>query len=416
MDVECLHTTGQDWANHISQELDSNGMICMAAILDGLPDADILKQSVMDSIALQPVLGCRFDSQQDPPVWVPIGEGVEWFSVRQAEGWTEGIHAFLGEKPGGEQLSVRLIPCEPKTVLCIKVSHAAADGAGAKGYLSLLNRLYNARLAGEKPPECQAQSRGEEQVFRACGIGDFRTLLRREAIPAGPLVTFPYQAVNGQEVRHDWTSVPLAEMKAVPGCTVNDLLLAACARALAAGTEGEQPVALNMTVDLRRYLPEGNAPAICNLSGMEKVCLTVSPGEPYIETAAKAARETLRIKADHPGLNSAASMAYLRMLPYAKAREILRDASRKASNSGLSAPIVSNLGWLYGGEMRFGGIQVTDVLPFTPAMHAPAFMIGMGSYGDHVTLSAGYYAEERSSVDVERFLHRIIEELTGSDR
>ncbi len=416
MKPEYLETTGQDWANYIAHELDANGMIYLAAVLDGQPDANVLRQAVMDSIDLQPVLGCRFDDGQDPPVWAPIGEGATWFSVDQADHWQEGFDTFLRIGPGQEQLAVRLITCPRQPVLCLRLNHAVADGAGAKGYLALLSRLYNARLAGEKLPESIPQDRGEGQVFAACGIKDFRMALRKDNQAPGPFVTFPYRHMDGGHVQYAFITFPLAEIKAVPGCTVNDLLLAACARALTHEASGEWPACLNMTVDLRRYLAEENMPVACNLSGMEKVCFTVSPGEPFAETAGKASRETASVKADHPGLSSAASMTYLRLMPYGRARAFLLDASRKAKAAGVAAPIVSNLGWLYRGEMRFGDILVADMIPLVLAMHAPAVMLGAGSYGDRITLSAGFYEGEREAEDVEQFLQNVKDEMTGVER
>jgi len=413
MKDECFETTGQDWANHISRELDSNGMICLVALLDGRPDAEMMKQAVMESIKLQPVLGCRFDTEQEPPVWTPVRENSHWFSVIEAGKWREGFAAFLREESGWEQLAVRLITCPGQAALCLRLDHAAADGAGAKAYLALLCRLYNALAAGERLPDNIQQDRSDMQVFAACGVKDFRMALRKKSPATGPFVTFPYRSSDGQEVRYAFLTFPLQDIKAVPGSTVNDLLLAACARALTLEMKAEQPVVLNMTVDLRRYLMKEDAKVICNLSGMEKVCFTVIQGESFAETAGRAAKEMAAVKADRPGLNSAASMAYLRMMPFDKARMFLLDASNKAKAACIAAPIVSNLGWLQEGIIRFGNVRVTEILPLTPAMHAPAFMLGAGSYGDKITLSAGYYKGEREKEGIERFLHRVRNEMTG---
>ena len=103
-------------------------------------------------------------------------------------------------------------------------------------------------------------------------------------------------------------------------------------------------------------------------------------------------------------------MAYLRTMPYAKAREALIAAGAKSRLSGMAAPILSNLGG-FEGEMRFGNAVVTDILPLLPAIHAPAFMLGATSYADGLTLSAGFYAEEREASEVERLLADIREKL-----
>lgn len=413
MKTEYLETTGQDWANHIAHELDSNGMIYLTALLSGLPDTQIMRQAVADSLKLQPVLGCRFNTEKDPPVWTPIRENGYWFSVIEAGTWQEGFAALLRENPAQCQVAVRLIKSPNQTALCLRLDHSSADGAGAKAYLMLLSRLYNARAAGEKLPENIPQDRAEGLVFAACGMNDFRLALKRDTPASAPFVTFPYRDADGNKVLYAWVTFPLTEVKAVPGCTVNDLLLAACARALTYETETEQSIALNMTVDLRRYLKQEDTPVVCNLSGMEKVCFTAAPAEAFAETAGKAAREAAVIKAGQPGMSSAASMAYLRMMPFEKARAFLLDASRKAKAAGKAAPIVSNLGWLYKGGMLFGNVSVTDILPLNPAMHAPAFMLGAGSYGDNMTLSAGFFEGEREAEDVERFLNNVRDNMMG---
>jgi NRPS condensation-like uncharacterized protein len=408
-----FETTGQDWANYISRETDANGILYLAALLDGQPDEDILRQAVSDSVALQPVLGCRFDLTQDPPMWLPIQEHGGLFSVSRAETWQEGLAAFLREGPGEGQAAVRLVFLAHRSALLVRLDHAAADAGGLKAYLGLLNRLYNARLAGERWVEDISRDRGEGRVFESCGMADFRLALRREKPSPSPFLTFPYEGLEGGEVRYAFATLPLALVMLAPGATVNDLLLASCARALSHGTDGEQAVALHMTVDLRRYLKDEEAPAICNLSGMETVCLDPVKAEPFAKTLEKVCLGTSAIKAGHPGLGSAAAMAYLRQMPFEKARSFLADASRKTKMAGAAAPIVSNLGWLYKGTMKFGGVPVTDILPLAQAMRAPSFMLCAGSYAEHLTLSAGFFDAERKAEDVERFLQGVKAEMAG---
>ncbi len=408
-----FETTGQDWANYISHDMDSNGMLSLVALLDGQPDADILRQAVSDSVALQPVLGCRFDLTQDPPVWLPIQEHGGLFSVAQAETWQEGLAAFLREEPGEGQVAARLVLLAHQSALFLRLDHAAADAGGLKSYLRLLNRLYNARYAGERWMEDISCDRGEARVFESCGVADFRMALRKEKPAPSPFLTFPYRSVEGKEACYAFVTIPLAAVKPMSGATVNDLLLASCARALSHETDGEQAVTLHMTVDLRRYFKEEDAPAVCNLSGMETVCIDPVRGEPFAKTLEKVRLKTAAIKSGQPGLASAAAMTYLRQMPFEKARLFLIDASRKAKRTGEAAPIVSNLGWLFKGTMRFGNVPVTDVLPLALAMHAPSFMLSAGSYGEHLTLSAGFFDAERRAQDVERFLQRVKAEMAG---
>lgn len=401
-----LETTGQDWANHLSHEVSGNGTVCFAALLSGKPDAEILRQAAADLVASQPVLGCRFDDKQDPPVWIPTGDA-DWFTQMDTESLSEGLDVLLQEPSArSRQMEVRLISTPSQEALCIRLNHAATDGGGAKRCFELLNRYYNLRLAGSTTPERMPQDRSDRQVFERCGLPDYRSALRRETPGADPIATVPYVGMDGRKVQYRWTSMPLSAVRR-PGVTVNDRLLYAYALALSDTISGEAPIEIHMTVDLRRYLETVSAPITCNLSGMETVRVTVSPKESSVWSLADVHRQTTLMKSNHAGLSSAAMMACLRTLPYEKARALLLSEGRKSRHMGTAAPILSNLGLICPDAMHFGNAEVLNILPLLPAMHAPAFLLGAGSYEDALTLSAGFYAEERATAEVERLLQKI---------
>jgi NRPS condensation-like uncharacterized protein len=402
-----LETTGQDWANHLSHEVSGNGTMYFAALLSQKPDAEILRQASEDLIALEPVLGCRFDDTRETPVWVS-SDDADWFTQAEAEDLRQGLDAFIRDNSGqGRQMAVRLIASPGQAALVLRLDHSAIDGGGAKGCLALLSQCYNQRLAGGKAPESTLADRSDGRVFARCGVPDFRMALRRETSAPGPVATVPYAGMDERTVRYRWISLPLSAVRR-SGCTVNDCLIAAFSLAVA---NGEAPVSIHMTVDLRRFLDGNPAPIACNLSGMEAVNVGFPPQESFADTLADVHRQTALLKSNHPGLSSAAMMAYLRTMPYVKVKEALIAASGKSRLSGTAAPILSNLGLVFKGTMHFGDAVVTDILPLLPAMHAPAFMLGAGSYLDVLTLSAGFYAEERQADEVERLLLDIREKL-----
>lgn len=398
-----LETTGQDWANHLSHEVSGNGTMYLIALLSGKPDAAILRLAAADLIALQPVLGCRFDDMQDPPVWVPA-DGADWFEQLEARDLREGLDAFAQNVPAqGRQMKVRLISAPGQAALCLQLDHAATDGGGAKGCLAFLSRCYNLRCAGERVTEHLPLDRSDGRVFARCGMPDFRMALRRETPAPGPIATVPYAGMDGRTVQYRWTTLPLSAAKC-PGGTVNDHLLAAFALALSHTCTGLDSVGMHMTVDLRRYLDEASTPIAANLSGMEAVSVAVSPQATFANALAEVHRQVVLLMSNHAGLSSAAMMSFLRTMPYRKAREILLDAGKKSRLSGTAAPILSNLGQIFPGTMRFGDSAVTDILPLLPALHAPAFMLGAAGYGEGLILSAGFYAEERTADEVEQLL------------
>ncbi|AZO94835.1 hypothetical protein D7D81_09640 [Halocella sp. SP3-1] len=59
--------------------------------------------------------------------------------------------------------------------------------------------------------------------------------------------------------------------------------------------------------------------------------------------------------------------------------------------TGKCTPMISNLGILSSKLLYFGNIAIDDIYLITPAFHSPAFMLGIGTYNDCLTLSASYY-------------------------
>ena len=315
-----------------------------------------------------------------------------------------GLDSFIQSgMPQSRQFCVRLLTCRSQTVLCLLFDHASTDGAGAKACLSLLNECYNRRCNGESRPEAVQKDRQDKQVFSRCGLSDFRMALKREPPPADPILTFPYRSMDGHRVLNRWISLPLSQIKK-SGCTINDLLLASYARAIYGSGVKESQVTIHMTIDLRRYLDASNMPFACNLSGMESITIPIIAGESFSSTLEAIKKQTSLIKSGQPGIGSAAMMTYLRTMPYKIARNVLLDAGRKVREAGTSAPILSNLGLISHEHMHFGSAYVTDIIPVLPALHAPAFMLGALSFGDTLTLSAGFYEEERDAAQVELLL------------
>lgn len=132
--VHVIETTGQDWANYLSHEVSGNGMLYLIALLSGKPDAATLSQATADLIALQPVLGCRFDETREPPVWVPVTDegGIQEI---HADTLRQGLDTIVQNTSAqGRQLEVTLLTTPDQTAICLRFDHAATDGSGAKQY------------------------------------------------------------------------------------------------------------------------------------------------------------------------------------------------------------------------------------------------------------------------------------------
>jgi NRPS condensation-like uncharacterized protein len=424
--------TGQDWANQIARIQDSNSLLHIIAEFEYALDHNVLEQAVLQSLQVEPVLACRFDDTQAPPCWTPIdidGSSV-WLRITAADSPANAIRHFVEELPleEGRQLLVQLIHGPAGDALCMKLDHACCDGGGAKAYLQLLCGIYN-RLY-QKQTGAGGQSHGEDaasgfpersskRVYEAAGIQDIRQAYKPEKDTPLPSVTIPFQEGTSGQARYAILRVPFADLRPrEEGTTINDMLLAALTRVLAGLEQGSadpnggiRQTAVNLTIDLRRYFPSGQQPGVCNLSGMEKVAVPISADETFGQTVKRVHETMAAVKVSHPGLHSAVSMDFLARLPYPQAQGMLVQASSRMKAAGQSAPIFSNLGWISSGTLQFGEAAASRVYAITPAMHAPAFMLGASSYGGELTLAASYFEQERSADAVRLLLEAIADQL-----
>lgn len=425
-------TTGQDWANQIAHIQDSNSLLHIIAEFESTLDDNILEQAVLQSIQAEPVLACRFDDTQAPPCWTPIkiDGSQDWLRITEAGDPAAAIRHFVEEiaLEDGRQLLVQLIHGPAGDVLGIKLDHASCDGGGAKAYLQLLCGIYNRLVqegigsSGHSTEVGMASGfpeRSSKQVYEAAGIQDIRQSYKPEKDAPLPAVTIPFQEGTSVQARYAILRVPFADLRSrEEGFTINDMLLAALTRVLAKLEQGSGDskggalqTAVNLTIDLRRYFPSGRQPGVCNLSGMEKLAVPVTPDEDFGQTVQRIHGLMAAVKEANPGLHSAVSMDFLARLPYPQAQGMLLQASSRVKAAGQSAPIFSNLGWIASGKLHFGKAAAVRVYALTPAMHAPAFMLGASSYGEELTLAASFFEQEHSPDAVRSLLEAIVDQL-----
>lgn len=399
--MRTFETTGQDWANYLSHEVSGNGMIYIVAILSGKPDMTILREATNDLFAKQPVLGCRFDESSEPPVWIPVNDEKRFIEM-ESDDLRKGIDEVI-MSASNEGLRVVLLSTPEQTAICLQFDHAAIDGGGAKKCLSLLARCYQSRANGQKMTERITLERSDHQLYPRCGLADYRSALKRETPAGEPVMTVPYVGMDGKSVQYQWITLPLSAAKHKGG-TVNDCVLSAYILALAKMCALPRTITTHLTIDLRRYLDEETAPLAANVSGMAGVSLTITSDASFASVLEEVRRQTMLLKSGHAGLSGAAMMTYLRTMPYKKARGALLEAGRNSRVSGTAAPILSNLGQIESATIRFGDTSVTNIITLLPAMRAPAFMLGVSGYRDSLTLSVGYFTEERHSGDINQLL------------
>jgi NRPS condensation-like uncharacterized protein len=172
-----------------------------------------------------------------------------------------------------------------------------------------------------------------------------------------------------------------------------------------------EPMEICVTVDLRRYLPEKKADAICNLSGVVNHRIAKKVGEKNISTLKRVWLVMKEIKNNKPGLHSAASMEMMAGMEYEKAAAFIKNAWEDSVKSGKSTINLSNMGIIADYPLKFGSTIAKDAYLVTPAFKSPSFMLGVSSYNDVLTFTAGYCEPEIVKDDVETFFSNLQKEL-----
>ena len=165
---------------------------------------------------------------------------------------------------------------------------------------------------------------------------------------------------------------------------------------------------LQVSIDLRRYLPNRKAEAVCNLSGALYIALERKNAETFEGTLARVVASMEKLKENYPGLESAAGLEYLFSQGYVGLEKYLADSAELGRKYNVTSPLLSNFGVL--DNYHFGELRTTKGYITSPIMYPPGFMLGASSFGEEMTLSVGYCGQENTK-QVNAFMETYIAEL-----
>jgi len=390
-------------------------------------DAARLARAIRLSVDIEPILGCRFIEKKNHPHWQRLVDldAIQWCSLEETRDKETALRSFLGKPFDLEhdpQVLVKLIRSDENDSMCIKLNHACCDGGGLKEYLELLAGIYT-RLGDDKGFEAKPNVLGKRDLSRlltALGIVGPRTAWDPQLTDQKPAWAFPWQP--GQPVgpqfsvrrlfsQHVHALTAYAKKR---GVTVNDLILTAFIRALFEMVKPlpDEPMEVLLTVDLRRYLPGGRAEALCNLSGLTSVGIARIPSESFEATLSRVLPLKLKgLRKSRPGVFGAIGLELLGGLSFRKILHILQGSRQQAIDSGKCSPTLSDLGIISRSPLQFGEIVVGDAYGFSPAFHAPAFMLLTGAYNQILTFTVSYYEPTTRREDVEQLLSLVSSDL-----
>jgi NRPS condensation-like uncharacterized protein len=180
------------------------------------------------------------------------------------------------------------------------------------------------------------------------------------------------------------------------GATVNDLLLTAFYRTFFElnNTPSSKPMIHQTSIDLRRYLPNRKAEAICNLSGALYTTLERKLGEAFEGTLERVVAAMGKLKENYPGLESAAGLEYLYSQGFADLQRYLAESAAMSKRYNVTFPLLSNFGLLE--SYHFGGLHLSSGYISSPIMYQPGFMPGVTTCNGEMVLSVGYCGEENT--------------------
>lgn len=377
----------------------------------GRLDPDCLRRAVDLSILAVPQLGCRFSERSH--AWESCGyTSGQIVRVREGDGDAERLLLDSIDFSAEPQLKLHLLCGAQADTLCAVVGHQVCDGAGFRQYLYLLAELYSRCAEHEgcvMPPE--PGDRGVGQLFRALGLRERLHILKAPAhFPAqddSMLLPLPKEEGEPFTVLRRIGAERFAELKAYAkarGATVNDLLLAAYARAHHAATHSAE-FAVPCPVDLRKYLPQDAGCGVCNLSA-NYVCRLSVGNRPFDATLRAVSDQMEEQKQSGVCLKGPMLLDGLhRVLPY--------PALRKIFFRTFHIPVVSytNLGVLEGEKLDFRGAEIADAYMTTAVKRPPYFQVAVSTFAGRCTLSANLAGSQDCREAAERFFDRMLGEL-----
>ncbi len=289
-------------------------------------------------------------------------------------------------------------------MLC--VNHWPADAGATKQVAYRLAEIY--RELGRDPdyqPAPNLGSRSMRQVFRQVRLRHapalaarairnqyrqltpFRSLTLRGRTDRGGMACYALRRINAAEV------AAIRRYARDRKATINDVFVAATFRAMAQELrwDGRAGLRLQTTVDLRRHLPEGEIPGICNLSAFTFPDLRGELGDGFDDTLSKVKQYMDRVKTFHIGLETH-PLSYLASRPFTFniLYNDLTQTFRAMSRSGNLAQTLTNMGPIALDRLDLNGPRATGAFQIVPAGHPPGVALGLSGDGSTLALSAGF--------------------------
>jgi NRPS condensation-like uncharacterized protein len=442
-----------DQFNYALSEV-SDQLMHFIVSFDGAIDEVRLRNALLQTFDIAPVLGCRF-VEDDLPYWerLPAISQEEIFRIHPLEDPERDLpHIMVQPVEASTGPQVRLdVLRSVRDTLCITVHHAVMDANGLRVYAALLAQLYRSGEPYARQCETALPDRTLTPVISQFSPEERSALLAQNAERHAAWAFSAMSADCGERSFAIRTLSPecLRATKRngkARGATVNDILIGAYFLTLCEFVKPEPDVSLPilLSIDLRRYIagksgpvplygqfngygsdtpPQGagaagcgiipDARAICNLSVAFEVILKT--GARTLDEVLPEVAATMRHhKAGTPGLASALDIESLAKNGYAEVRERVRMMKESCIMTGNENPFLANTGIIPDGMLEFSpDLPVLNAFIAGFVVYPPGIAVGVSTFRDMLTLSTGYCISSIPEETMERFLDAFVGKLSG---
>ena len=413
--------TPQDWFNFIAQGTASNALIQYVIKPDQLIDYETLKEAVHHSIITEPVLGTKFIIEEPHPQWIPTTVTIQdiccLIKTQNIEQEIDSIIAQELDASTHIPIMIYLVTNDISNVIVIKINHTVCDGAGSKYYLELLTENYtrierNDDIINEK----NSSERTTDEFYKELKIINLEDYFNPNKIDLNSTWGFPTNLTNAHKrdfsyrLLHfeDFEFLKIKQFAKDHETTINTVLVAAYYLALLKVLQppNSSTREIQFMSDLRKFLPSYKKQTICNLSAVLNVNLPTN-----VQTLSEIVGEAdLALKEVHTLENITQGTIANDLCfqsGFSSCSKMFITDWKNILKTGNCTPMISNLGVLIPENTKFGDIDIRDIYFISPAFSAPAFMLGVSTYKNRLTLCASYYTPEIQHTMIKRLLEQI---------
>lgn len=379
---------------------------------EGLADPDHLRRALALALDASPAMGSALRPRFFNPFWerlpLPLleeraleipspGEDVKTLEAR-----------FLADAIDvrqGPQARALLLETEGRQRLILKAAHVVPDAAGVKAFSGLFSRTY--RALGENSghvPQPLPDRRELSFLYKrfsfwemARRVPGMLVRLMRQSVPPKPLCPPSGRKMTGEPrfrlVRLDVR--PFMDYARKHGATLNDLLAAAFIRALArtAPNTGKFAHRISQTFDLRRYVPGELDPGAALWTSGFFPNLGGNPGQSLDEALGRLKPLLDDLKENRFSLTFLWCLLALSGLPFGLKTAFMRAGWKGVIRAGLMGPVLTNMGRIAPETVDFGEPRTARAELVVPALNPPCLGVGVSTFANTLTLSAGTYPE-----------------------